>query len=53
MMTLSREPRKNQPKSEEDFDKEDEILMSLNERAMNMLFSALNSTKLNHISSCD
>lgn len=42
--------RTNQPKHEIDYNKKDEKMMSLNLKAIKILFYALNARKFNHVS---
>ena len=46
-------PNTNLPKNEFEFNENDEKLMSLNSRALNMLFCALDTTEFNRVSSCE
>lgn len=44
------DPRTNEPKHEMNFNYEDEKMMSLKAKAINILFCDLDATKFNHIS---
>lgn len=50
---MLRDLKTNLPINEKDYNDKDEGLMSLNTKAINMLFCALDSTEFNYVSSCE
>lgn len=45
-------PKTNEPKHEMDYNDNDEKIMSLNTKAINILFGALDAVEFNKVSDC-
>lgn len=50
---MPRGPKINEPKNEINYTDEDEKLLSLNAKAIDILYYALNLTKFNRVSECE